>query len=136
GDIPEEDVHHDIEAAEAALADMMMDLEDVMPDEDEAAAALGLDEEKAAAAMADAPSEDIDLDGPTIADANVDEMMARAAAQQKAKADAKPAKAEPKKAEPKAEPRPEPRKAEPKKAATPVKGAGAGMGLGGVLALI
>ena len=40
----EDEVEHDPMAAFEALSDMMADLEDVMPTEDEAAAALGLDE--------------------------------------------------------------------------------------------
>ena len=84
----EDDVHHDIAAAEAALANMMMDLEDVMPTEDEAAAALGLDEAKVAAAHAAAEAEEAeedepfapetnDDDGPTIADADVSSLLAQ-----------------------------------------------------------
>lgn len=93
GDVPEDEVEHDTAAAAAALGDMMADLEDVMPTEDEAAASLGLDESRTSGEALggghgggggftltesdlDDDEDDVDEDR-TVADADVSNLMAK-----------------------------------------------------------
>lgn len=144
----EDDVHHDIAAAEAALANMMMDLEDVMPTEDEAAAALGLDEAKVAAAHAAAQDEEEDEpfepetnddDSPTIADADVASIMAQVKPAAKAPQPVADELPPPRKAEPAIQDEPEPApapKPKQKKAKRASAALGVGFGPGGIVAAI
>ena len=131
GDIPEEDVHHDVQAASAALSNMMSDLEDVMPTEDEAAAALGLD---------DGFAED-----ETVADVSISERMAEAE-RDLVSTDAPSPKAaksepEPAKAQPAPKPTPQNSPASPAPSAPSQKipaqtGSGSSFGIGGGLGIL